>query len=157
MNERPVEPTPSSAEGDPLGLRVTVHTQGAARADHAHPMTVQVVGVHGEVDVLTEPLLSAALTHAENLAPPGPDPTRRVVVDVAAMTFCGAAGLDLLARAADRATDTGTVWALAGLTPRLTRLLAALWPTPRPPLYPDRATAVTAVGLGDPWPVPAAA
>jgi len=113
-------------------------------------MTVQVVGVAGDVDLTTRALLAHGLTHAKDQTPPGPDPTRRVVVDVTAMTFCGAAGLGLLALAADHSRRTGTVWALAGLTPRLTRLLATLWPTARPALYRDRATAITAVGLGDP-------
>jgi len=157
MTETPSEPAPQAAEGDDPGLRVTVRTRGAARTDHAHPMTVHIVEVAGEVDLATGELLAHVLAHAKNLASPGPDPTRRVVVDVSAMTFCGAAGLGLFARAADRATGTGTVWALAGLSPRLTRLLLTLWPASRPVLYPDRATAVTAVGLGDPWPVLAAA
>ena len=156
MTETPVEPAPPSAEGGAPGLRVTVGTRGAARSDHAYPMTVQVVGVAGDVDLTTGALLAHGLTHAKDQTPPGPDPTRRVVVDVTAMTFCGAAGLGLLARAADHSRRTGTVWALAGLTPRLTRLLATLWPTARPALYRDRATAITAVGLGDPWPIPAA-
>lgn len=155
MTGTPAEPAPQAGEGDQPGLQVTVRTRGAARADHAHPMTVHIVGVAGEVDLATGELLAHVLAHGESLASPGPGPTRRVVVD--AMTFCGALGLGLFAGAADRATGTGTVWALAGLSPRLTRLLAALWPASRPALYPDRATAVTAVGLGDPWPIPAAA
>lgn len=74
------------------------------------------------------------------------------MVDAAAMTFGGARGLGALHRAAELAAASRTVYAVAGLTPRLSNLLTALWPAPYPELHPDRDAAVAALARRAPWP-----
>lgn len=58
-------------------------------ADRVHPGTV-VITVHGEVDLLTSPLLLDALrTHL-------PGPGAQLIIDLTAVDFFGAAGLTVL-------------------------------------------------------------
>jgi anti-anti-sigma regulatory factor len=128
-------------------LTITVGTRWAVCSHHRHPIPVQLVRVCGVADLTTSALLAAmlagALTAAARVG------TRRVVVDTAAMTFCGARGLRVLLLTAVLAERLDVVYALTGLSPRLTRLAARQ--RPDTPIYPDRAAAVTAVGLGPPW------
>ncbi len=91
-------------------------------------------------------MLVEALTEAARTG------VRRVVVDTTAMTSCGARGLTVLLRAATLAAELDTAYALTGLSPRLTHQATMRRTHPR--IYPDRAGAITAVGLGPPWPTP---
>ncbi len=128
-------------------LTITVGTRWAVCRHHRHPIPVQLVRVSGEVDRTTSALLAAML--AGTLTDAVRVGTRRVVVDTAAMTFCGVRGLRVLLRTAVLAERLDVVYALTGLSPRLTRLAARQ--RPDPPIYPGRAAAIAAVGLGRPW------
>lgn len=64
----------------------------STRLSYLHPATV-VCTAAGEVDVLTAPLLAAALWDATSRC------TGAVVVDLTAVTFFGAKGLEILAQA----------------------------------------------------------
>jgi anti-sigma B factor antagonist len=96
----PVVPPPRAAPAPPdpypdTGLLTVT-------ANSVHPGAV-VITVSGEVDLLTSPLLlDAVLAH-----PHGPE--RRLIVDLTAVGFFGAAGLTVLAiaRLATRAVGTG--------------------------------------------------
>ncbi|WP_062430346.1 STAS domain-containing protein [Herbidospora daliensis] len=46
-----------------------------------------------------------------------------LILDLSAVTFCGAGGLGMLLHAQGRARSRGVTLALTGLTPQLTRLL----------------------------------
>jgi anti-sigma B factor antagonist len=65
-----------------------------------------VVSVRGEVDVLTAPILRAALTEADGGADGGIAPAS-LTVDMADMTFIDASGLGVLVGAAGRARRRG--------------------------------------------------
>ena len=113
-----------------------------AVADDGLEVPVEVVRVFGEVDLNTAAQLATAL--AELLA----RPAARVVVDAAAMTFCGLRGLGALHDGARLAAAHGADFAIAGLSPQLTRLARELWPSPHPVACPDRATAVAMLVAG---------
>ena len=145
--------TADQPAGSPVGkpaVAITVHTRGAVRSDRRDPVPVQVVQVFGEVDRTATELLAAMLVEA--LAGAARVGAGGVVVDATAMTFCGARGLGVLLRTAKLAAELDVGYALTGLSPHLAHLVTMHGPWP--PQYPHRATAITAVGLGPPWPVP---
>lgn len=112
--------------------------------DGRHRALWRVLRVCGEVDLATAHRLAAALD-AELGNHPGP-----LVLDVTAMTFCGAAGLTAIANSVAGAAEHQVDYAVAGLAPRLVGLYAQLWPAPHPDHYIDLETALTALGDGDP-------
>lgn len=151
--------------GPPLRLvpRAGAPTPGRARPHDptpaAAPVSVAVLEVLGEIDQLSVGRLSAALSAelataslvAVGVRPPGAPAIRRLVVDVSGMTFCAVAGLNVFSRTAHAASVTGLVWALAGLSPQLARLLTEVWPAPHPLCYADRVSAAVSIALGTPW------
>lgn len=105
---------------------------------------VIVLTVAGEIDLLTYPVLHAALHTAlfETVDTPHHD----VVVDLAAVTFCCVRGYVLLTDFAEVAAGTGAGYALTSLPSHLRRIAKIL----RPDLdrllpYPAAAAAVIAL------------
>ncbi|MER6434250.1 STAS domain-containing protein [Streptomyces sp900105245] len=77
-----------------------------------------LLGVFGELDVLTGPELRAVVADCLASRP------ARLVMDVSAVTFCDAAGLSALEAARDSAEHAGAEFALAGVRPALLRILS---------------------------------
>lgn len=98
-----------------------------------------VLRVSGEIDLLTLPLLEAALdAHLDQQ----PD---HLLVDLAAVTYCCARGMNLLVTTADHAAGQGIGYAVSGLPPWLDRIWRTLFHDETPVRYRSVATAVTAV------------
>ena len=75
---------------------------------HDDPGTVRL-GIHGELDLATAPLLSEHVAAA--LAAPPPD---RLIVDVAGLTFCDSAGIDALLGARASALEWEAAFQVVG-------------------------------------------
>ena len=80
------------------------------------PETV-VLAVSGELDVASAPMLRAHVRFALGGRP------ARLVIDLAGLRFCDAAGLSVLAMAQNAATRDGASLALAAVPRPVTRLL----------------------------------
>lgn len=105
---------------------------------------IVVLHAAGEIDMLTDPVLRAAL-HAA-LDGSLDQTTRHLVVDLAGVTFCCARGFALLADTARTAAATGAGYAVSGLPPALQRFAQILWTEPTPfRRYSSAAMAVTAI------------
>ncbi|QMU80725.1 STAS domain-containing protein [Streptacidiphilus sp. PB12-B1b] len=103
-----------------------------------------VVRLVGEIDLATSSLITTHLIQVTAGARPS------VVVDLRAVTFIDAAGLDPLARARDRALRRGGELALICTDPRILRTLRLAGLLPVFPLVPPSAAASMPV----PAPVP---
>lgn len=95
--------------------------------------------VSGELDLATHRSVAATLVGAARRAP------RHLVVDLAAMTFCGVRGYDLLAEIAAIAGGRGIGFALSGLTPHQCRVVNLIMPQPGPVRHRSVAAAVTTI------------
>lgn len=95
--------------------------------------------VAGEVDLLTIPVLQAAVDHQLDRRP------AHVVVDLTGLQFCSARGMGLLVHAGATAAERGVDYVLAGMPPQLDRVWGELWPRELPARYPSTAVAVTAI------------
>lgn len=96
---------------------------------------VVVVAVRGEVDLLTAPRLAAAVTEqADGRA-------GVLVADLSEVAFFGAAGLEALAQAQQRAAAAGVSLRLV-VGPHVSRLLSLLDPERPLPAYESLAQAV---------------
>lgn len=110
---------------------------------------IVVLHVAGEIDLLTDPTLRAALDAVLDGAVDRA--TRHVVVDMAGVTFCGVRGFALLADTGRVAAARGTGYAISGLAPHLQRHAQLLWTgggaVGRAAIrrYRSAATAVTAI------------
>ncbi|MGI5132146.1 STAS domain-containing protein [Pseudonocardia sp. CA-107938] len=87
-----------------------------ARHERAAPGEAVLV-VEGEVDLVTVPALTELLDQA--LAN-----SRRVILDLGGVTFCGAVGVRALVRAAATARAAGAELRLRGASPILRRITA---------------------------------
>ncbi len=76
-----------------------------------------VVGVRGELDLLTSPALGAVL---RSLCDEGP---ASVVLDIAELGFLGAAGMGVISHAALRLHQSGDTLVLRAASPRIRRIL----------------------------------
>jgi anti-sigma B factor antagonist len=103
----------------------------------AHPVAsgVVVITVRGEVDLLTGPLLlDALLAHLH-----GPD--RRLIVDLTAVRFFGAAGLTVLATVRQATLAVGTGLCLVANTRPVLLPLTITGMHTQFDIYPDQAHA----------------
>lgn len=98
---------------------------------------VVVVGVAGEVDLVTAPVVSRILEQEGS--------ARKVVVNLSAVAFLGAAGVSALLRASRELQRGGTGLAIAGASPFLDRVLRAVEVDHVVPLYGAEGEAVTSV------------
>lgn len=105
---------------------------------------IVVLGVAGELDRLTCPLLSAALDAALDGAVSRV--ARHLVVDLAGVTFCCVRGFALLADTAAVGAVAGAGYAISGLPVHLQRHARMLW-VDRAPIrrYRSAAAAVSAI------------
>jgi anti-anti-sigma factor len=106
---------------------------------------ILVLGVAGEIDLLTLPVLQHALDAVLNAAvdqQPGD-----LVVDLAGVGFCCVRGFAVLAAAATTAHTNGTGYALSGVHPHLDRIATLLWPEQPCLRYRSTGAAVTAIRL----------
>ncbi|SDI21244.1 anti-sigma B factor antagonist [Actinokineospora alba] len=128
-----------------------VDPRGTLRSntDGAGPLTVTVtlrraglvvLTSHGEIDLYTAPILREAMAAQEKVA--------RMVLDLAAIEFCGVAGARVLDEGADRARDHGGRLSLVVATVGVRRLLQLTGLDRRVPTYPDLSTALFVEGLG---------
>ncbi|MQA15179.1 MAG: STAS domain-containing protein [Pseudonocardiaceae bacterium] len=98
-----------------------------------------VLRVGGEVDLLTTPVLRAALDYHLDRRP------AHLLVDLARLRFCSARGMGLLVHARVTATKRGIEYAISAVPSRLGRLWDELWPGELPDCYPSTAAAVAAL------------
>ncbi|MEV0585252.1 STAS domain-containing protein [Nonomuraea sp. NPDC050310] len=73
--------------------------------------------VRGEIDLVTAPVIEALVSHATALG------RRRILLDLAGVTFMDASGLNALVRAANHAGRNGARVELVGVPPRVAHLL----------------------------------
>jgi anti-anti-sigma factor len=94
-----------------------------------------VLAVSGELDVATAPMLRAHVRFALGGGP------ARLVLDLAGLGFCDAAGLSVLAMAQNAATRDGASLALAGVPRPVRRLLEMTGMDRTLDVYPSVAAA----------------
>ncbi|MDQ3107329.1 MAG: anti-sigma factor antagonist, partial [Actinomycetota bacterium] len=107
-------PVPTTSLSSIAGLSRPFDTFGLSidyNPDHV------VVGVRGELDLLTSPALGAVL---RSLCDEGP---ASVVLDIAELAFLGAAGMGVIAHAALRLHQSGDTLMLRAAAPRIRRIL----------------------------------
>ena len=92
----------------------------------------------GDIDMLTLPLVCAALITALNTRPAD------LVVDLSEVRFCGVRGFVLLAAMARTTATCGIGYAVAGIGPHLDRAATQAWSGQRLHRHPTTAAAVTA-------------
>ncbi|GAA3348425.1 hypothetical protein GCM10020358_66890 [Amorphoplanes nipponensis] len=86
-------------------------------AEPAGPGAEVVVGVHGDLDLDTAPLVQAAVVHAL-------DGSERVCLDLSEVSFFGAAGARVVLAAQLHAVDLGRSLRLSGVHGMTARVLA---------------------------------
>ncbi|WP_062350515.1 STAS domain-containing protein [Herbidospora yilanensis] len=86
----------------------------------------------GDIDVCTTPDLRRRILDALDQS------AETLVLDLSEVTFCGAGGLGVLLHAQGRARSRGVTLALAGLTPRMARLLEITELSDRFPILTER-------------------
>jgi anti-anti-sigma factor len=101
-----------------------------------------VLHMAGDIDMLTLPLVCAALTTALNTQPAD------LVVDLSQVRFCGVRGFVLLAAMARTTATRGIGYAVAGMGPHLDRAATQAWSGHRLHRHPNTAAAVTATRRG---------
>jgi anti-anti-sigma factor len=124
----PPRPAPAAPDPHPDTGLLTV------TADSVHPGAV-VIMVRGEVDLLTGPLLLDALLAQLH----GPD--RRLIVDLTAVRFFGAAGLTVLATVRQATLAVGTGLCLVANTRPVLLPLTITGMHTQFDIYPDQAHA----------------
>jgi anti-sigma B factor antagonist len=100
--------------------------------------TIAVLHLAGDIDMLTIPLLCAALITALDIRPAD------LVVDLSEIHFCGVRGFVLLAAMARTTATCGIGYAVAGMGPHLDRAATQAWSGQRLRRHPDSAAAITA-------------
>jgi anti-anti-sigma factor len=100
---------------------------------------IAVLHLAGDIDMLTLPLLCAALIAALDIRPAD------LVVDLSGVRFCGVRGFVLLAAMARTTACCGIGYAVAGLGAHLDRAATRAWTGQRLCRHPDTAAAITAV------------
>jgi anti-anti-sigma factor len=100
---------------------------------------VVVLRVVGEVDLCTVAVLRAALGKGLAAHP------AHLLVDLTAMTFCCARGLDLLTQTAHSTAGTATSFAVSGVSPQIARIWTLGWDGDLPSRHRSTAAAMTAI------------
>jgi anti-anti-sigma factor len=100
--------------------------------------SIAVLHMAGDIDLLTLPLVCAALITALNTRPAD------LVVDLSEVRFCGVRGFVLLAAMARTTATCGIGYAVAGIGPHLDRAATQAWSGQRLHRHPNTAAAVTA-------------
>lgn len=95
-----------------------------------------LVTAHGELDMLTSPMLAAAIREALAEAP------SRLVVDLSGTTFCGVAAVTTLVGARERAEPGTPIHVVGGRC--VARVFAVAAPDEAPPLYSTLQEALAA-------------
>ena len=98
-----------------------------------------VLRVVGEVDLCTVAVLRSALGKGLAAHP------AHLLVDLAAMTFCCARGLELLTQTAHSAAGTATSFAVSGVSPQITRIWILGWDGDLPSRYRSPAAAMISI------------
>jgi anti-anti-sigma factor len=98
-----------------------------------------VLRVVGEVDLCTVAVLQAALGKALAAHP------AHLLVDLTAMTFCCARGLELLTQTSHRTAGKATSFAVSGVSPQITRIWILGWDGDLPSRYRSTAAAMIAI------------
>jgi anti-anti-sigma factor len=130
---------PIDAIGRDVGVSLGLLCECTAVSFGAPPDDVIALRVAGEVDLLTGPVLQAAL--ADSLARGPCD----LLVDLAAMTFCDVRGLAMLVQAGSTAAERGVGYAVAAAPRQVWRIWPMLWPAAELPVqYPSAAAGVLA-------------
>jgi anti-anti-sigma factor len=104
--------------------------------------SIAVLHMAGDIDMLTLPLVCAALITALNTRPAD------LVVDLSEVHFCGVRGFGLLAAMARTTTTCGIGYAVAGMGPHLDRAATQAWSDQRLRRHANTAAAVTATRRG---------
>jgi anti-anti-sigma factor len=100
---------------------------------------VIVLGVAGEVDLCSLPVLRAALAEVIGRR------SDHVIVDLAEVRFCSVRGLTVLAEAGATAAGAGTEYAIGGASRLVNRVWALGWPDAELPIrFPTAGAAVLA-------------
>lgn len=113
-----------------LDMRVTTFVTGEA----------MIVRARGAADLVTEPVLQAAL---DRVLQEGPD---SLVLDLSEVVFCDVRGLTTLLHGYTDATRRGVAFAMAGASPLLVRMWDALHPSDHKLHHATVADALRAVG-----------
>jgi anti-anti-sigma factor len=100
---------------------------------------IDVLRVSGEIDLHSVELVGAEFAKALIRSP------SHLVVDLAAVSFCGLGGYALLVDTYRAATTAGINFALSGLTRHQDRVAALLWVADNPIRHRSAAAAVTAI------------
>lgn len=98
-----------------------------------------VLGVSGEVDLSTLPVLEATLARSIDSRP------AHLVVDLARLRFCSAQGMSVLLGGGVVAAEQDVGYVMCSVPPGVARLWTLFWPDERPTLYRNAATAVAAL------------
>ena len=129
----------------PPRARAALHDPESAALWHHHldietgPVgSIAVLHLAGDIDMLTLPLVRAALFTALDTRPGD------LVVDLSEVRFCGVRGFVLLAAMAATTARCGIGYAVAGVGPHLDRAATQAWFGQRLRRHPNTAAAVTA-------------
>ena len=129
----------------PPRARAALHDPESAALWHHHldietgPVgSIAVLHLAGDIDMLTLPLVRAALFTALDTRPGD------LVVDLSEVRFCGVRGFVLLAAMAATTAHSGIGYAVAGVGPHLDRAATQAWFGQRLRRHPNTAAAVTA-------------
>lgn len=120
---------PDTEATGPLTVSVTLRQAGLV-----------VLTGRGEIDLYTAPILRQAMAAQEQAA--------RMVLDLAAIEFCGVAGARVLEEGANRAQAQHRRLSLVVATVAVRRLLQLTGLDRRIPMYPDLTTALLVEGSG---------
>lgn len=105
------------------------------------PGEIIILRVGGEIDLVTLPLLEAALDAHLDQHP------EHLLVDLTWVTYCCARGMDLLVATAARAADQAVGYAVSGLPIWLDRIWRILFNAELPVRYHSVAAAVAAIQM----------
>lgn len=101
--------------------------------------TVTVLSLAGEIDLTTEVIVHAALSHTLDRS------TSDIVVDLSDVPFCSTSGYGALVDTADAAATTGRHFAVVTASPQLGRVCALLWPDRHIPRHDTAAAAISEI------------
>lgn len=144
MSVRQDDVQPEEARSSPAAVGSADAQPDRNIESHASPGgEILVVRVAGDVDVATISDVEATLTAALDRRP------AHVVVDLAAVTFCGARGLGLLEWGLVTANERGIGYVLSGYAAHIERIWVLLSCLELPVRHRSVAAAVTAIRAGD--------
>jgi anti-sigma B factor antagonist len=140
-----LEAQPTLITGTPPPAQAALHDPESAAMWH-HQLNVEtgptgniaVLHMAGDIDMLTLPLVCAALITVLDTRPAD------LVVDLSEVRFCGVRGFGLLAAVARTTATCGIGYAVAGVGRHLDRAATQAWSGQRLRRHPNTAAAVTA-------------